>query len=215
MNIGQNNVDSGCSKLLPRPFRFAWLHTVWFLFGEPPAGLKNWKQAAGSLIPQPNRTRGSAEKLNTFSALCCFSGEEFYETSPYEPIQFSEEYRHASIISGRAPHRAVRIQTLAARGLMETERAALPGAQPAPPSVRAWMKACLCNYSCAPLKRSFHGNLFWFLCATTHFSLFKGQRDNLSSVFIIHHAAAPSRRQQKYLLESAYVGVNKGALHSS
>uniref|UniRef100_A0A8D3AA24 GDNF family receptor alpha 2b n=1 Tax=Scophthalmus maximus TaxID=52904 RepID=A0A8D3AA24_SCOMX len=27
-------------------------------------------------------------------------GEEFYETSPYEPIHFSEEYRHASIISG-------------------------------------------------------------------------------------------------------------------
>ncbi|KAM7368590.1 hypothetical protein PAMP_012914 [Pampus punctatissimus] len=26
-------------------------------------------------------------------------GEEFYETSPYEPIHFSEEYRHASIIS--------------------------------------------------------------------------------------------------------------------
>ncbi|XP_029693754.1 GDNF family receptor alpha-2-like isoform X4 [Takifugu rubripes] len=28
-------------------------------------------------------------------------GEEFYETSPYEPIHFSEEFRHASIISGR------------------------------------------------------------------------------------------------------------------
>uniref|UniRef100_A0A3B3IBZ9 GDNF family receptor alpha 2 n=1 Tax=Oryzias latipes TaxID=8090 RepID=A0A3B3IBZ9_ORYLA len=27
-------------------------------------------------------------------------GEEFYETSPYEPIHFSEEFRHASIISG-------------------------------------------------------------------------------------------------------------------
>uniref|UniRef100_A0A1A8FY86 Glial cell line derived neurotrophic factor family receptor alpha 2b n=4 Tax=Nothobranchius TaxID=28779 RepID=A0A1A8FY86_9TELE len=26
-------------------------------------------------------------------------GEEFYETSPYEPIHFSEEFRHASIIS--------------------------------------------------------------------------------------------------------------------
>uniref|UniRef100_H3D7W7 GDNF family receptor alpha 2 n=1 Tax=Tetraodon nigroviridis TaxID=99883 RepID=H3D7W7_TETNG len=30
------------------------------------------------------------------------SGEEFYETSPYEPIHFSEEFRHASIISGNA-----------------------------------------------------------------------------------------------------------------
>uniref|UniRef100_A0A3B4G9I9 GDNF family receptor alpha-2-like n=1 Tax=Pundamilia nyererei TaxID=303518 RepID=A0A3B4G9I9_9CICH len=29
-------------------------------------------------------------------------GEEFYETSPYEPIHFSEEFRHASIISGNA-----------------------------------------------------------------------------------------------------------------
>ncbi|XP_029940085.1 GDNF family receptor alpha-2 [Salarias fasciatus] len=27
------------------------------------------------------------------------AGEEFYETSPYEPIHFSEEFRHASIIS--------------------------------------------------------------------------------------------------------------------
>ncbi|XP_062340215.1 GDNF family receptor alpha-2 [Osmerus eperlanus] len=26
-------------------------------------------------------------------------GEEFYETSPYEPIRFSDEFRHASIIS--------------------------------------------------------------------------------------------------------------------
>uniref|UniRef100_A0A3B4Z5T7 GDNF family receptor alpha 2 n=1 Tax=Seriola lalandi dorsalis TaxID=1841481 RepID=A0A3B4Z5T7_SERLL len=30
-------------------------------------------------------------------------GEEFYETSPYEPIHFSEEYRHASIISAGKP----------------------------------------------------------------------------------------------------------------
>ncbi|CAL8278787.1 unnamed protein product [Merluccius merluccius] len=28
-------------------------------------------------------------------------GEDFYETSPYEPIHFSEEFRHASIISGK------------------------------------------------------------------------------------------------------------------
>lgn len=34
---------------------------------------------------------------------CCFPGEAFYETSPYEPIHFSEEFRHASIISGKPP----------------------------------------------------------------------------------------------------------------
>uniref|UniRef100_A0A8C2X0T2 GDNF family receptor alpha 2b n=1 Tax=Cyclopterus lumpus TaxID=8103 RepID=A0A8C2X0T2_CYCLU len=28
-------------------------------------------------------------------------GQDFYETSPYEPIHFSEEFRHASIISGK------------------------------------------------------------------------------------------------------------------
>ena len=30
-----------------------------------------------------------------------FKGEDFYEMSPYEPIHFSEEFRHASIISGK------------------------------------------------------------------------------------------------------------------
>lgn len=36
----------------------------------------------------------------SFCLLLFFPGEEFYETSPYEPIHFSEEFRHASIISG-------------------------------------------------------------------------------------------------------------------
>lgn len=33
--------------------------------------------------------------------LCYFEGEELYETSPYEPMHLSDEFRLASIISGK------------------------------------------------------------------------------------------------------------------
>lgn len=42
----------------------------------------------------------SARAKSLFLFTVVFPGEEFYETSPYEPIHFSEEFRHASIISG-------------------------------------------------------------------------------------------------------------------
>ncbi|XP_030266604.1 GDNF family receptor alpha-2-like [Sparus aurata] len=56
-------------------------HSLLSVYLQDKGNVGCWEQSAVILRPFPVK------------------GEEFYETSPYEPIHFSEEFRHASIIS--------------------------------------------------------------------------------------------------------------------
>ncbi|XP_044000787.1 GDNF family receptor alpha-2 [Gambusia affinis] len=67
-------------------------------------------------------------------------GEEFYETSPYEPIHFSEEFRHASIISDSS--------------LLKTRPCSEAG-KPCNPCVDA-AKACYLNETCRRLRSAYN-----------------------------------------------------------
>ncbi|XP_038160711.1 GDNF family receptor alpha-2-like, partial [Cyprinodon tularosa] len=66
--------------------------------------------------------------------------EEFYETSPYEPINFSEEFRHASIISDSTLSKA---------------RPCSEAGKPCNPCVDA-AKACYLNETCRRLRSAYN-----------------------------------------------------------